>query len=523
MARRARPGYHVSRQGQIIANRGRRNRPGPAGAEPSPAQTAATQSAVPQRFLNRLEGADLRLNPAGTAIRGGQGYATDEQRRLAQRAASRYGIMDNPFFDPSRAGFYKGTMYDLGTGSGLDRGGSENVLRDALLARLQQRVGYDPQAAYEQARTAATQPNGYVPEAYQSPEAYQAYQASARQNYLGGAQNVIGGQAGQRPPPGGTPPPPTDVVTLPDGTRVDPRYQMIQGQGTPAQVDPRSQMIQGQDRPAQVPSGQPPKVLTGPGAPAPVTAQGAAAPVSQVPGQAPAQSYEQQQAVKDAQAAAAPVSQVPGSPAQSYEQQGAQAIQGVQGLGLPLTGAYEQGMRGLQDQLARDLSQLGIAWDQIPAVVNLVTQRLGTQQGLQSQQLAEQANARGIYGSGIQQRDQGLLNAGFDRQRQDLAFDTAQQYQQLSNQMAEAYQGFDQELRELMLEIAQQQALDRPMTLPTSQVPSGTVAAGQGGDLAAQIAQITQRIQALREGGLTKRERARVRKLGGRRRELRGT
>jgi hypothetical protein len=242
-------GYHVNAQGQIVRNTGRRRAgraggggspperprpgnfgepgPGPNNGPPGPVQggppdrptpegvrpegppgSAQGAPPFPPRFLRRLEqlGLRLRQGPDGQwrIVGGGAGVGSDEEMRLAQRAASRFGIMDNPWFDPTRAGLFQGTMYDLGTGSGLDNGGSENVLNDQQLARVQGRVGYSPETAYEQARANATLPSGYVPAGFQSPEAYQRYVAAARANYLANA----GGQTGAAPgaPPLGAPP-----------------------------------------------------------------------------------------------------------------------------------------------------------------------------------------------------------------------------------------------------------------------------------------------------------------------------
>jgi len=195
--------------------------------------------------------------------------------------------------------------------------------------------------------------------------------------------------------------------------------------------------------------------------------QFAGAAPSQVPG-----AVVPQAAPAPSQPAAPVAPGAPQSPLAGFQQQASQAAaQAGQGIGLPLTGAYEQGVRQLEDNLSRQLAGLGVAWDQIPAMVNLVTSRLGTDQGQATDRLREQMNARGIYGSGIQMQDQRQLDQGFGRARQDLAFDAAGQQQDLSNQMGEAYSAFQRELQDFLLELGGNLAEEGPPTLPGGDIP----------------------------------------------------
>lgn len=140
--------------------------------------------------------------------------------------------------------------------------------------------------------------------------------------------------------------------------------------------------------------------------------------------------------------------------------------------GLPLSPEFEAQRRALEDQLAQELTAIGVARDQIPAYIRLITERLSTEQAEGERQTNEGAEARGIYDSTIRTTDLGRVRTGFDRSRQDLASDTARQYSDLAARQSGALTGYQGGIAELLLALAQQQAQDpnaptpRPGTEP---------------------------------------------------------
>jgi len=148
------------------------------------------------------------------------------------------------------------------------------------------------------------------------------------------------------------------------------------------------------------------------------------------------------------------------------------------GGGLPLTGAGEQGQRLAEDQLASQLSQLGIARDQIEPFLEMFRQRTATNQGLDKAALDESLVGRGIYNSSIRTDDQFNLDTGYDRQRQDAAIQAAGQYADIDQQAAEAYGEYNRQLQELWLNISQGQAENPSPVLGAGGLGGG---GGQGG------------------------------------------
>lgn len=147
-------------------------------------------------LLERLRQAGFELvqRPDGTAVLRAPrvyGPGNDRQLQLAEQLARDYGVMSNPFFDPSRSAYYEGNLYDLNTGVSSS-GGDQLLASDALLNRLRRWGGWSPETAYAAAVEANTMPGGYVPVAFQSQKAWQNYINAARANYLMDNAGVVG-------------------------------------------------------------------------------------------------------------------------------------------------------------------------------------------------------------------------------------------------------------------------------------------------------------------------------------------
>jgi hypothetical protein len=123
---------------------------------------------------------------------------------------------------------------------------------------------------------------------------------------------------------------------------------------------------------------------------------------------------------------------------------------------LPLSPQFEASRRAASDQLSATLAQIGVAREEIPAMVNMITARMGTDQAFDTNMLNEAMNGRGLYDSGIRAQDTQQLNQGYDRQRQDMAFDVARQYRDLATQESQARLSYEQQLAEMLLELAQE-------------------------------------------------------------------
>lgn len=212
-------GYHVNKDGDIVRNKGRQdgNRGGggagggPGGGGPGEGgpggggPTGEGPPPIPAQFLQKLKDAGLHITKNGKiAIIGRDSGAgageqgTQEQLALIQQAYERFGLAENPFYDPrlilfsgemhtGSTGREQGLFIDLGTGS-FANDTSMTPISDERLAFLQQRAGYDPAYAFEhfQQANTYTRPDGsvYTASAFQTPEAFAAYQAAARANYL---------------------------------------------------------------------------------------------------------------------------------------------------------------------------------------------------------------------------------------------------------------------------------------------------------------------------------------------------
>lgn len=130
--------------------------------------------------------------------------------------------------------------------------------------------------------------------------------------------------------------------------------------------------------------------------------------------------------------------------------------------GLPLTPEYEAQMRLIEDQLSASLASIGVAREQIAPMVKLMMERMGTQQGIDTEALQEGLVDRGIYDSGTTTRDWSRLNADYARQAQDLGLQSAQQYSDLAAQEGQAYLNYQQQMIEALI----QRAIDAAQNVP---------------------------------------------------------
>jgi hypothetical protein len=152
---------------------------------------------------------------------------------------------------------------------------------------------------------------------------------------------------------------------------------------------------------------------------------------------------------------------------------------------LPLDPLYEQQRRGIEDQLAAQLAAIGVEREQIPAITQLLTSRMATQQEESTRQLNEGMNARGLYNSGIRTTDLARSDLGYERQRQDLAMQMAERQRALAQQEAEARAAYQSQLMEALLGLAER---TEPMGVPTR----AGEAAQEGGGLSPSLQQQAQ-------------------------------
>ena len=146
-----------------------------------------------QGFAGELEGAGLLLSEEGSRILSTRaGLGTPRQLVLAQMAADRFGIVENPFFDPARVAVVSDgqALADLSTGVitghriGSARFGTTEVIAASLLEELRVRAGWSITSAREaEAARYAKVFGGYIPVFLQSDEAYALYKERARANY----------------------------------------------------------------------------------------------------------------------------------------------------------------------------------------------------------------------------------------------------------------------------------------------------------------------------------------------------
>lgn len=137
----------------------------------------------------------------------------------------------------------------------------------------------------------------------------------------------------------------------------------------------------------------------------------------------------------------------------------------AQNSGMPLSGPYEAAQRNAEDTLSSSLNQLQTQWSQLAPANNVFLQRLASQQGVDQASTKEDLVGRGIYDSSITPYTLGQVNAGYDRQRQDQAFQMAGQYGDLSAQTGGVLQDYERSIMDALLQLAADQAAN-----PTQQV-----------------------------------------------------
>lgn len=171
-----------------------------------------------------------------------------------------------------------------------------------------------------------------------------------------------------------------------------------------------------------------------------------------------------------------PQGQPGNQPPGNQGQPGGQGNQPHQGGGstLMLSPQGEAVRRGLDDELAGTLTRLGVQRDQIPAMVKLMTARLESDQTEDLRQTDEAANARGVYNSGMRTTNRHNVTQGYDRQRQDLASNIAQQFSDLAQQEADARSRYNQGLTDLLLSLANDASND-------PNYPTGSSGSSKGG------------------------------------------
>lgn len=158
-----------------------------------------------------------------------------------------------------------------------------------------------------------------------------------------------------------------------------------------------------------------------------------------------------------------------------------------QGSSLTLSPQAEQLRRSLESELSRELSQIGVAEEQIPAALTVLNARLAADQDEALREANEAANARGVYNSGIRTNSRKRVTDTFDRTRSEVASDVARQYGDLASRKSAAYSNFNTSWAEALLEFARIAAEDPNAVVGLgndrpSDRPSGpTGASGQGG------------------------------------------
>jgi len=166
--------------------------------EPGGAMSGHEQAASqPTRgFVRELGTAGLFVSASGDAVLSRTiGLGSPRQLVLSQAAADRFGIMRNPFFDPSRAAVTRNgdAVVHLATGvvMGHEIGsamfGSTEVIGMDLLEELRNNVGWSLATARQAEAVIYERTIDYIPVFLQSDEAYKTYIESARANYAAAA------------------------------------------------------------------------------------------------------------------------------------------------------------------------------------------------------------------------------------------------------------------------------------------------------------------------------------------------
>lgn len=112
----------------------------------------------------------------------------------------------------------------------------------------------------------------------------------------------------------------------------------------------------------------------------------------------------------------------------------------------------------LSDALSARLAGINPQYGILDANQALQEARLNTNEGVEQRQMLESLAGRGMFGGGVQARDQGLLSTDYTRQRGDLANQLLGQRGQLDLARSEAQGQYSQGLMEALLELAARQA-----------------------------------------------------------------
>lgn len=145
-----------------------------------------------------------------------------------------------------------------------------------------------------------------------------------------------------------------------------------------------------------------------------------------------------------------PVKPLPGT--EEGDPDGAQRMQRLSRIDLPPE--LMPHLANLEDELAAALAEAGAAKEQIAPMVHLITERMATDQGLAMDQTNQGLVGSGIYNSGWAPEAHRRTVADFDRQRQDLGFDVANQYRDIARMQSGAYSTYNRGLADLLLEAA---------------------------------------------------------------------
>jgi hypothetical protein len=184
-----------------------------------------------------------------------------------------------------------------------------------------------------------------------------------------------------------------------------------------------------------------------------------------------------QQQLVDARLAGQQIVQTPGGGYAPAPAAPAPPSPGAGGIpNLPPDALYEAQRRQLEDQLAAQLAAIGVERDQIPAITQLLTARMATQQEESTRQVNEGANARGLYDSGIRTTNVARSDLGYEQQRQDLAMQMAERQRAIAQQEADARAAYQAQLMEALLGLAER---SEPMGVPAGEA----AAAGTPGGL----------------------------------------
>ena len=133
---------------------------------------------------------------------------------------------------------------------------------------------------------------------------------------------------------------------------------------------------------------------------------------------------------------------------------------------LPFTPGFESGLRGLQDVYNANLMNYQTQMQQVGPQAELQLARNATDQQAAMQRLLGQMAGRGLYDSGIQRYLANQeIEIPYGRQSQDIANWQAQQYAALQGGIGQANLGYQQQLADLYLQLAAQQAANIPLEL----------------------------------------------------------